>query len=331
MQRLAQPVGEQQAVGQAGQPVVQGLVRQRLLRLVHRGDVDVHDHGAGAVVEVERRDADAVPALLLRAVAGVVAHVPGEGAVEHGLQPLADVARDGRLGGLGRVAAGLQVVAAGAGQLGCAAVVEREPPPGGVDRDDDAGAVDGAGRCLQAVEQAAGEALVVPGLALGLAALHGVAHGGRQPLPVVLALDQVVLRAGGERGQRQLAVVPAGEHEQRRPGAVGEHRVDDREALGVRQRQVGQHDVVRPGQLRVRLGQGAADLHLGVAELVLEHGHDQAAVGGGVLDEQHPQRRCGRGGRHGRRPEGSRTRPSQKSSIDRTTCTNCATSTGLVR
>ena len=103
-------------------------------------------------------------------------------------------------------------------------------------------------------EQAAGEAIVLGLLALGeeepdavslgTAALDGEANGLGDAEAVDLALHEVVLGAGSHRGDAALAVVEAGQHDDRqvgRPVAEADDRLD---ALGVGEPEVDERAVV---------------------------------------------------------------------------------------
>ena len=125
---------------------------------------------------------------------------------------------------------------------------------------------------------------------LGAPALDRVADRARQPLPVDLALDQVVLRARGDGLDPAPLVVEAGEHEHRQVRAVGLDLVQRRQALRVGQVEIEQHAVdllvlPAPG-LRQRRGAHDLDQRAADREQLL----DEQRVAVVVLDEQDADR-----------------------------------------
>ena len=131
---------------------------------------------------------------------------------------------------------------------------------------------------------------------VGAPALDRVADRARQPLPVDLALDQVVLRAGGDGLDAAPLVVEPGEHEHRQVGAVGLEPVQRREPVRVGQVEVQQHAVdlveLLAPRLRERLRAHDLDERAADGEQLL----DEQRVAVVVLDEQDANRRRGRRG-----------------------------------
>ena len=117
-------------------------------------------------------------------------------------------------------------------------------------------------------------------------ALDRVAHGARQSLPVDLALDQVVLRARGDRVDAAPLVVEAGQDEHGQVHAIGLERVQRRQAVGVRQVEVQQHAVDVVEVLAPRLGERHRPHDLDVRAADREQLLDEQRVAVVVLDEQ---------------------------------------------
>ncbi len=117
-------------------------------------------------------------------------------------------------------------------------------------------------------------------------ALDRVADRAREPRTVDLALDQVVLRARGDRLGAAALVVEPGEHEHGEVGAVGLQAMQRREPLRVRQVEVEQHAVDLGEVLAARLGErdGAHDLHVRAAQV--QQLLDEQRVAIVVFDEQ---------------------------------------------
>jgi hypothetical protein len=130
-----------------------------------------------------------------------------------------------------------------------------------------------------------GQQLGLPQLALGVlgtAAFDRVPDAAQQQFAVDLALDQVVLRAGRDRGDAFAFVVPAGQHQDRgrvrfaqqpvqrvQPGRVRQAQVEQH-ALGVAEQPFGfrQRAGARQHERRVRLFEQRLDEE-GVAIVVL--------------------------------------------------------------
>ena len=136
----------------------------------------------------------------------------------------------------------------------------------------------------------AGELELLPRL-VGAPALDRVAHRPREALPVDLALDQVVLRAGGHGLRAAHLVVEAREDEHRQLHALGLELVQRGQAMRVGQVEVEQDAVDLLEVLAPRLGERVGADELDVRTADREELLDEQRVAVVVLDEQDPDRR----------------------------------------
>jgi hypothetical protein len=121
-------------------------------------------------------------------------------------------------------------------------------------------------------------------------ALHRVTDRPSEQVPVDLALDQIVLRATGDRGDRCGLVGHAGQHQDGGFGNGMQHQIDGVQAEAVWQVEIEQHAVDLFGQLIGGFGKGTAPHHRDVQPGVGEQLLHQKRVGFVVFDEHHPQR-----------------------------------------
>ena len=84
---------------------------QRMRVLFRPGDVDVHDHGAGLTIELDRRGQHAKPPWLARRVTGIVEDELGQLAPQHGSDTRGGVTRLDRFLPGGSIAHGEIIVA----------------------------------------------------------------------------------------------------------------------------------------------------------------------------------------------------------------------------
>ncbi len=255
------PVRRHRETGEGGEvPFVRALGDHDPLELLQLGDTrDAGDHqGAPG-------DAQAHPEC------GLVGTVPADVADEHvhsavlGLDDVVEVAAEQRLLASGPVA-GHDVHFAGAVQH-------------------------------RRRQQSAFEAGVLPGLqpaglqrdggVLGLLALDGVAHGAAEQVRLHASLDEIVLRAGGDRRQARLLLGEAGQYHDRDAGGV---LLDPREgvhALRVGQMQIQQDAVGQAGvQFGARRGHRLNPFQAHALGAVRHQFLDDERVARVVLDQQ---------------------------------------------
>ena len=131
--------------------------------------------------------------------------------------------------------------------------------------------------------------LQLRGRLLDLLALRGVPDGAAEHIGRGLPLDQVVLGAGRDRGQRGALLGQPGEHHHRGTRRGGQQLGDRVDPLHIGQVQVEQHAARgrRPGGHLLGLGQrphpGQRGLHAAVREQLL----DQQRIPRVILDQQH--------------------------------------------
>ncbi len=131
---------------------------------------------------------------------------------------------------------------------------------------------------------------------LGAGPLDGVPDRAVEQFGGDVVLDEVVLRAGGDRLDAG-AVVAAGQHDDRGADRFSHQAVQRAEALGVGQPEVEQHAPRRVGEGGDAIGEGALPqhVHLGYAGLDQALAHQQR-VTLVVLDEQHTGQKVTHGG-----------------------------------
>jgi len=176
-------------------------------------------------------------------------------------------------------------------------------------------------------------------LALRALALDGVAHGPREDRRADGVLHQVVLRAGAHGLERHALVRLAGEDDDRDLGRDRAQAAQPLQALGVRQREVEQHEVRQAARQRVlRLLQPLAGSQHGAVAGLHEHLRHEAPVARVVLHEQHADGIAGHGERleqgdrrHAVLRAGRRARRSQKPSSPRTIRPSSSRPIGLTR
>ncbi len=166
-------------------------------------------------------------------------------------------------------------------------------------------------------------------LLLGPLALDGVSQHSRKQLAFDPPFDEVVLRAGADRFQRQPLIIESRDDHDRLVAGVLLHVPEGLESLTVRQPQVQEHHVdtvlLHVAQRSV---QPVAPLELerGSVLLLAQHVHDQARVAWIVLDQEDSNRRGGGDARG----HGSFTISSQNAPIAFTALRNTAGSIGFV-
>ena len=123
---------------------------------------------------------------------------------------------------------------------------------------------------------------------LGTLALDGVQQRPPQHLGFDATLDQVVLRAGCQRGDAEVLVGEPGEHDDRDVGVALGDVVERGDAVRIGQVQVQQNAVrSRSGPVRVRRRPSTGPHHLDVDFGVGDQFLDEQRVSAVVLDQQH--------------------------------------------
>ncbi len=131
---------------------------------------------------------------------------------------------------------------------------------------------------------------------LGAFALNRVKECATQHLRFHAPLDQVVLRAGGDRGNPEVLIVQSGQHDDRDGRIMFGDAIQRVDSAGVGQVQVQEHAVGTGGcQCALRVGHRLRPHHIDIGDRLTDQLFDQHRIAAVVLDEQQRQRMPVRG------------------------------------